>query len=49
MNFEDSFSIESYAVTGSVVPIASPLMVRPELCNGAPNEIRSQVNLLSFY
>lgn len=33
--------MESHVVTGFVVPIASPLMVRPELYNGAPQKIRS--------
>lgn len=41
--------MESYVVTGSVVPIASLLMIRLELDNGAPDKMRFRVNLLSFY
>lgn len=42
--------MESSAVIGSVVPITSWLMARPELCNGAPNSICCfWVNLLSLY
>lgn len=43
------FSRESSVVTGSVVPIASQLMVRFEFYNGAFRGICSWVNLLSLY
>lgn len=49
MNHQDSFSIESSVFTGSIVPIASWLMVRSEFYNGALNEICSWANLLSLY
>lgn len=35
------FFLESYVFTGSVVPIASRLMIRSEFDNGVPNEILS--------
>lgn len=46
MNHSNSFSLESFEFTGSIVPIASYLMVRSEFYNGA---ISSWVNILSLY
>lgn len=46
MNHSNEFSLESFEFTGSIVPIASYLMVRSELYNGA---ISSWVNILSLY
>lgn len=49
MNHSDSFSTKSSAFTGSVVPIASRLMLRSEFYNGASHLICSWVNRLSLY
>lgn len=46
MNHSNSFSLNSFEFTGSIVPIASYLMLRPEFYNGA---ISSWVNILSLY
>lgn len=46
MNRSNSFSLESFEFTGSIVPIPSYLMVRSEFYNGA---ISSWVNILSLY
>lgn len=46
MNHSNSFSLKSFEFIGSIVPIASYLMVRSEFYNGA---ISSWVNILSLY
>ncbi|KAF5761804.1 hypothetical protein HanXRQr2_Chr16g0769371 [Helianthus annuus] len=49
MNHSNLFSLKSFEFIGSIVPIASYLMVRSEFYNGAINPFNDESVLVLYY